>query len=654
MLSLFAQIGFSYARLDQDGRQRRALLGVQTPDGFKFSLALLLAESYLAKENIELENGLHDPSTMRFGTTEIPRVTSNFGGYVNINAGQGDIQTLINFRKGANAFRFISLKDVLAGNFEKRWIQDRIALVGLTTFSFQDYATVPSTSVIRSNNDSPQKTNQVYGIEIHAHVVSQILDAVLAQRTQIQAWPDLLEYAWILLWSTIGFGVALLLRNPLLTFLGIALSLLSLGAIAYALFILGWWIPIVPSTLSLMLVSLGLSVLYQFDRYIHTKLEAQKQAITILEEAKKELEIQVEARTAELQQFNTELLQAKDVAEAASEAKGKFLAHMSHELRTPLNAILGFSQMMSQDWSLSKSHQHRIQMINHSGEHLLGLINDILAFAKLESGRYTIQKSIFSIEDLVDTINALFRIRIEQKGIQFQVETTSKLSAQLLGDIQKLRQILINLLSNALKFTSHGFIAVRITEMQKDHQILLRFAVEDTGAGIAQEELHKLFIPFEQTTSGKRVQTGTGLGLAISQQLTKLMGGDLTVTSEIGQGSIFTFTAYVDIVPDAIASQLLDQSKNNSREEMIRQSIPNQVDDIDIPKETVLSALQSMPREWQTSLHHAASQLNGHRIVELLKDLSLEHKTVTLYLQYLAENYEYTQITSLIKRLQDP
>ncbi|KAI9132483.1 CHASE2 domain-containing protein [Acaryochloris sp. CCMEE 5410] len=641
------RVGFADAPVDLDGSQRRVMLGTQTKKQvFRYSLALLLAEKFLIAQNIHLDNGINDPVAMRFKSAEIPRIRPNFGGYIRTNTGNADVQMLLNFRNHPKAFETVSFHKLLSGNVSPDSVRNRIVLIGITTPSFQDYSPAAIPSII-----SP-KANWVYGIEIHAHAISQILSATLDQRPLISTWPDWIEYLCILGGGLVGIIVAAYIHSPRYTILAIALSALLVSGISYLALLWGWWLPVVPTLASFLLISLSLDAFYQYDRFIQTKVKAQQQTLRILEQAKTDLEIQVAQRTSELQQSNLELSQAKEAAEMASRAKGKFLAKMSHELRTPLNAILGFSQMMAQDTTLSEANHKRNRLINQSGEHLLGLINDILSLAKLESGKQELRESPFKLSTLLETVEGIFRLRIEQKGLVFRVESAPELPPSLIGDAQKLRQVLINLLSNALKFTPTGHISLRIGSIPTPAGLTLRFEIEDTGEGIAASELHKLFVPFEQTESGEKSKAGTGLGLPISQQFAQLMGGDIKVSSQVGQGTTFTFTAQVTIAEsdsDAslqnIADELTPPKRPNDRVES--EALPSAI----ISPEMIAQALGSMSANWLDELHHATLRLKGKQVIQLLSEMPAEYESVSHYLIELAENYEYAHITEVTTKL---
>jgi two-component system sensor histidine kinase/response regulator len=257
---------------------------------------------------------------------------------------------------------------------------------------------------------------------------------------------------------------------------------------------------------------------------------------------------------------------AKQAADSANRAKSEFLANMSHELRTPLNAILGFTQVMGRDRTLPTEHQQHIGIISRSGEHLLELINDILQMSKIEAGRITLNAHSFDLYSLLDDIKVMLQLKALSKGLQLIFDYTLDVPQYVKTDEGKLREVLINLLGNAIKFTREGCVKLTVqrqnlkpssfemqdsatgavkNEQQKFSQspinCCLYFAVEDTGPGIASEELNKLFMTFGQTETGRKSHQGTGLGLAISQNFVQLMGGNITVNSIVGKGTTFAF-----------------------------------------------------------------------------------------------------------------
>jgi len=233
---------------------------------------------------------------------------------------------------------------------------------------------------------------------------------------------------------------------------------------------------------------------------------------------------------------------ARLAAETATKAKSAFLANMSHEIRTPMNAILGFSQLMQRDPDLTPRLAEQLATINRSGEHLLTLINDILEMSKIEAGRIVLSLDAFDLHSLFHDMDTTFRQQTDNKQLSFSVELSPDIPHFVWGDEGKVRQVLINILGNAVKFTAKGGIILRARVDRTDaSRIRLILEVEDTGPGISSDELQRLFKPFEQTTAGMRTKGGTGLGLAISQEYVRMMGGDFAVQSTVGVGSIFRF-----------------------------------------------------------------------------------------------------------------
>ena len=237
---------------------------------------------------------------------------------------------------------------------------------------------------------------------------------------------------------------------------------------------------------------------------------------------------------------NTRALEAeRKRAEALAEldrAKSQFLANMSHELRTPLNGILGYAQILKKGKTLTDQQKNGISIIHQCGEHLLNLINDILDISKIEARKMELYPKNFHFPEFLEGVAEICRIRAEQKGIELIYETLTPLPKAIRADEKRLRQVLINLLSNAVKFTEKGSITFKVGY----HEGKLRFHVEDTGIGIAPEQLEEIFLPFQQVGEYSRETEGTGLGLAISRQLVQMMDGELNVKSTLGQGSVFS------------------------------------------------------------------------------------------------------------------
>ena len=261
-------------------------------------------------------------------------------------------------------------------------------------------------------------------------------------------------------------------------------------------------------------------------------------------------------------------------AEAASRAKSSFLANMSHEIRTPMNAILGFSQLLMRDAHLSPAQREHLRVIDRNGEHLMALITDILEMSKIEANRATLNRSPFAVTGLARDLESMFRARIEAQGLTFLVETDESCEVRLVGDVGKLRQIFVNLLANAIKFTTTGRIVLRFhTEPQLDESCCLRGEVEDTGAGIPATFLDELFDEFAQTDLGRKTGSGTGLGLPISREFARMMDGDITVETREGHGSTFRMAV---ILARAAANQPVDLDQSNGRTETPVRLAPGQ------------------------------------------------------------------------------
>ena len=237
---------------------------------------------------------------------------------------------------------------------------------------------------------------------------------------------------------------------------------------------------------------------------------------------------------------------ARQAAEQASRAKSLFLANMSHEIRTPMNAILGYAQLLWRHPELRDDQRRSVETILSSGQHLVSLISDILEMSKIEAGRAELRSETFELPELLRELEAEFRSKAEAKGLALEWEPAADLPPRVEGDRAKLRQVLANILGNAVKFTETGHITTRARAESLDGEtVRLAFEIADTGIGIAPADLPKVFDHFEQATGTQRKTEGTGLGMAISRNYARMMDGDITLRSQLGQGSVFRFICVV-------------------------------------------------------------------------------------------------------------
>ncbi|MCI5165117.1 MAG: PAS domain S-box protein [Candidatus Electrothrix sp. GM3_4] len=361
------------------------------------------------------------------------------------------------------------------------------------------------------------------------------------------------------------------------------------------------------------------------------------------------------------------LKKAKEQAERANEAKTHFLANMSHELRTPLNAILGFTQMLQRDSSFDDEQQEAMTIIERSGQHLLNLINDVLDISKIEAGGAVLHEKDFDLLTLFKNVTDMFFGHAASKELFFNKENHPDIPHFITADESKIRQVLINLLGNAFKFTEKGGVTLRVQSTKKTkytHQ--LHFAIEDTGMGINEEQLESIFFPFVQTEEGASKPAGTGLGLSISRQFVRLMGGDITAKSKTNQGSVFSFdiTVRTAEAPEAQESQPLQRVIGIAPEQpafriQVVEDIPeNRTLLVNLMRNIGFEVREAVNGKQGVELFHAWQPhliwmdlrmpvMDGYEAVQQIKQTEIGQKTVIIALSAHALQDERTKIFRL-------
>jgi PAS domain S-box-containing protein len=306
-------------------------------------------------------------------------------------------------------------------------------------------------------------------------------------------------------------------------------------------------------------------------------------------------------------QAEAALLHAKLAAESANRAKSRFLANMSHELRTPLNAILGFAQILSREEGLSGEHRHNLDIINRAGHHLLDLINDVLEISRIEAGQTTIEVAPFDLAQELRSVAEMSKVRADSKGLVFSLDDLEGLPRYVSGDVSHLKQVLINLLGNAIKYTEEGEVRLRVSPLQD--RVL--FEVADTGPGIPGEQLENIFQAFYQTAAGAAKGEGSGLGLTISRQYVQMMGGTLQVSSEVGKGSTFSFAIPLPASESPVSTKLMRRVTGLHPDEQRRQILV--AEDNEDNREYITTLLQMIGFE-------VRAVENGQQAIDVFKE----------------------------------